>query len=215
MKILIIISFLLVGQSKSFGQLPDIRHNYTKQDSTENPLIDSFARQYDFIIAYTEQSYWWSDRKNYKILAYSDNKWTSWTYSNHIIQWTKKKRRKKILVDRVSNGQFFKVKTDLENTTVLNLFTVLGGYDFWTLNNDSLNETIIKTWVENGDTIVTKASISDGVNYRFDFLTKRSSRVVKSYEPDYFLKLSAEMQERRKFVKSRDLFLKWWEMYCH
>jgi hypothetical protein len=216
LKTLIIISFLLVGQSRAFGQIPDIRHNYTKQDSTENPLIDSFAKQYDFTIAYTEQSYWWSDRKSYKILACSDNKWTSWTYSDYFIQWTKKKRKKKMLVDTVRNGQFFKGKTELESTSALQLLSALGSNDFWTLNNDSLNQTrIIETRIENGDTINRKASISDGINYRFDILTKTKLRVIESYEPDYFLKLFSDMVDRRKFLKSRDTFLLWWDKYCH
>lgn len=215
MKNLIIIAFFLVGQSRSFGQLPSIKHNYSTLDSSGNPLIDSFAMQYDFTVAYTEQSYWWSDRKSYKILACSDNQWTSWTYSDYTIQWTKKKGSKKILVDTVRYGQFTKGKTDLKNSSVLHLFSALDSNYFWELNNGSLNETVVKTWVENGDTVVRKASVSDGVNYRFDILTKESLRVIESYEPDYFLKLSADMEERKKFVKSRDAFLKWWELYCN
>lgn len=206
----------MVGQSEIFGQMPDIRHNYTKRDSTENPLIDSFAKRYDFTITYTEQSYWWSDRKNYKILACSANKWTSWTYSDYFIQWTKKKGKKKIAVDTVRSGQFFKGKTDLESTSVLQLLSALDSNYFWTLNNDSLNQTrIIETRIENGDTINRRASISDGINYRFDILSKTKLRVIESYEPDYFVKLFPDMFERKRFVISRDAFLSWWDKYCH
>lgn len=216
LKTIIIISFLLVVQCRAFGQVPDIRHNYTKQDSTENPLIDSFAKQYDFTIAYTEQSYWWSDRKSYKILACSDHKWTSWTYSDHFIQRTKKKKKKKILVDKVRNGQFFKVKTELESTSVLQLLSSLSSNEFWTLNNDSLNQTrISKIRIENGDTINRTESISDGINYRFDILSRTKLQVIESYEPDHFLKLFYDMVDRRKFLKSRDAFLLWWDKYCH
>jgi hypothetical protein len=215
LKTLIIISFLLVGQS-TFGQTPDIKHNYARQDSTENPLIDSFAKHYDFIFSYTKQSYWWSDRKNYKILARTNNKWTSWTYSDYVIQWTKKKRNKKMVVDTIRNGQFFKGKRELQSTEVLELLSDLKDNNFWTLNNDSLNQTrIIETWVDNGDTIKRKASISDGINYRFDILSKDNLRVIKSYEPDYFLKMFPDMFDRQKFTKSRDIFLKWWDKYCH
>jgi hypothetical protein len=216
LKTLIIISFLIVGQCKAFGQIPEIRHNYVKQDSTENPLIDSFTKQYDFVIAYTEQSYWWSDRKSYKILAFSDDNWTYWTYSDYFIQWTKKKRQKKVIIDTVRNGQFFKGKGKLENTSVLQLLSALSRNDFWTLNNDSLNQTrIIETRIENGDTINRKASISDGINYRFDIITKDRLRVIESYEPGYFLKLFPDMADRRKFMNSKDSFLKWWDKYCH
>ena len=206
----------MVGQSKAFSQIPDIRHNYTKQDSTENPLIDSFAKHYDFVIAYTEQSYWWSDWKNYKILAYSSNNWTSWTYSDYIIQWTKKRRRSKMIVDTVRTGQFFKGKKEFQNPFVLQFLTDLDSDGFWTLNNDSLNQTrIIETRIENGDTLYRKASISDGINYRFDVLGKNKLQVIESYEPDYFLKLFPDMIDRKKFVNSRDTFLRWWDKYCH
>jgi hypothetical protein len=212
----LVLVILATGQCRVFGQIPDIRHNYTKQDSTKNPLIDSFAKQYDFIIAYTEQSYWWSDRKSYKILTCSDNKWTSWTYSDYFIQWTKKKRKKKMLIDTIRNKQFLKGKTELESTSVLQLLSALDSYGFWTLNNDSLNQTrIIETRIENGDTINRKASISDGINCRFDILSKTKLRVIESYEPDYFLKLFSDMVDRRKFLKSRDTFLLWWDKYCH
>jgi len=216
LKTLIIISFFLVGQSKTFGQIPDIVHNYTSQDSSQNPLIDSFAKKFDFIIAYTEQSYWWSNRKNYKILACSDSKWSSWTYSDYFIQGTKKKGKKKIIVDTVKVGHYFKGKAEIQNLVAAELFSALDTNDFWTLNNDSLNQSrLYPMKIINGDTTFRIASISDGINYRFDILNKTRLRVIESYEPDYFLELFTDMVERRKFIKSRDTFLSWWDKYCH
>jgi hypothetical protein len=213
---LIIILFLLVGQCNAFGQLPDIQHNYTKQDSTENPLINSFLKQYEFVIAYTEQSYWWSDRKHYKILTYSNKKWTSWTYSANSSQSTKNKRSKKNNIDSVRNNQFLKIKTEIQDQDASGLISDLHIGDFWTLNSDSLNltsrEEIDPT---NGTTITRKGSISDGINYHFDILTKTDLRAIESYEPDYFIKKFPDMEDRKKFIISRDIFLKWWEKYCH
>ena len=133
MKTLIIISFILVGQCKIFGQIPIIEHNYTKQDSAENPLIDSFSKKYDFVIAYTEQSYWWSDKKSYKILFCTNNKWSSWTYSDYFIYWTKKKRSKKTTVDTVRKGQFFEGKMELQESAMGQLLSNYRNNGYWIL----------------------------------------------------------------------------------
>lgn len=213
MKILIFISFILAEQCKIFGQIPAIKHNYTKQDSTENPLIDSFSKTYDFIIAYTEQSYWWSDKKSYKILSCANNKWSLWTYSDYFAHLTKKKRSKKTAIDTVRKGQFFESKTKFQDSAIGQLLTNFSNNGFWTLSNDSLNQTYITTRIENGDTITTRHDISDGINYRFDILTKDKLRVIQSYEPDYFVKLFPAMIDRKQFIKSRDFFLSWWDKY--
>ena len=214
MKTLIIISYFLFGQYKTFGQIPNIIHNYTSQDSTQNPLIDSFSKKYDFIIAYTEQSYWWANRKNYKILAFSNNKWSSWTYSNYFVQGTKKNGIEKITVDTIKIGHYFLENTVLKYSSVSELLTNLESNNFWTLNNDSLNQSrLFPIKIKNGDTTFRIASISDGINYRFDIISKSRLRVIESYEPDYFLELFTDMFERRKFILNRDIFLSWWKKY--
>ena len=216
LKTLIIISFFLFGQCKTFGQIPNLIHNYTNQDSSQNPLIDSFANKYDFIIAYTEQSYWWANRKNYKILTCSDNTWSWWTYSDNFIQGTLNKKTKKVIVDTIKIGHYFKGKTILTSSSALELLLNLGSNNFWSLNNDSLNQSrLYLIRILNGDTTFRTASISDGINYRFDILNKTRLRVIESYEPDYFFELFPDMIERRKFIKSRDTFLSWWDKYCH
>jgi hypothetical protein len=210
---LIIISFLLFAQCSAFGQIPGITHNYTKQDSTENPLIDSFARRYDLIIAYSEQSW---GRKNIKILACSNKKWSSWIYSNYFTRGTVKKGTKEIIVDTVETGHYFKGKSKIQNSAVLDLLHELDDNNIWTLNNDSLNQSrLYPDRIINGDTTFRLASIFDDTYYRFDISTKTSSRVIKSYAPDHFLELFPDMTERRKFIKSRDSFLLWWDKYCH
>lgn len=216
LKTLIIISFFLFGQCKTFGQIPNLIHNYTNQDSSQNPLIDSFANKYDFIIAYTEQSYWWANRKNYKILTCSDNIWSWWTYSDNLIQGTLNKKTKKVIVDTIKTGHYFKGKTILTSSSALELLLNLGSNNFWSLNNDSLNQSrLYPIRILNGDTTFRTASISDGINYRFEILSKARLRVIESYEPDYFLELFPDMIERTKFIKSRDTFLSWWDKYCH
>jgi len=213
LKTLIIISFFLVGQCKTFGQIRDFVHNYTSQDSLQNPLIDSFAKKYDFIMAFTEQNW---GRKNIKILARSDKKWSSWTYSDYFIRGTITKGTKEIVIDTVKTGGFFKGKVNLKKVAVSELLNKLDSNDIWALSNDSLNQSRLYPYrIKNGDTTYTIASISDDTYYRFDVLTKFKSRVIESYAPDYFLKLFPDMIERRRFINSRDSFLSWWDKYCH
>lgn len=214
MRPLIIISLFLFGQFTTFGQLPEITGNYSKTDSAQNPLIDSFSKHYDCIIAFTEQGYWFADRKNYKILACRGNVWSSWIYSTYIIS-SKKIKENRITFDTIKNGSFIKQKSKIQAKHVNKLLSDLSNSNFWHLNQDSLNNAIIQTFVENNDTLIKKVDISDGINYRFDVFRKTIWRVVQSYEPDYFIGKSLNMEERRKFVNSRETFLKWWGTYCY
>jgi hypothetical protein len=196
----------------AFGQLPNIIHNYTGQDSSQNPVLDSFTKKYDLIIAYSEQSW---GIENIKILSCAGNKWSSWTYSNYFIQGTIKKGTKEIITDTVKTGHFFKGKTKLKNSAVLELLSRLDS-DLWTLNNDSLNQSRLYPFrIRNGDTIFRTASVFDDIYYRFDVSTRSRARVIASYAPDHFLELFPDMTERRKFVNSREIFLSWWDKYCH
>src|SRR5689334_22913241 len=83
----------------SNSQIPGIIHNYTKIDSADLQNIDSFVKKQDYVLAYKEEgglcrncpSY------SYKIIALSDNKWTSWTFSDYVEQATLNKKTKTFL----------------------------------------------------------------------------------------------------------------------
>ena len=199
----------------AFCQLPDIRHNYSKADSTENPLLDSFSRQFDFVLSYTEQGYW-QNYKYYQILAYkkSADSWSTWTYSNYVILTKKKNRRSKLITDTVRTGLFFRKNMAIPGSLVKPFLDSLSANNFWHLNNDSLNQTrIIETYIDNGDTIHRKAGIADAPNYRFDIITRDNARVIESYAPQYFLHLFPDMTERRQFLRNRELFEQCWKKW--
>ena len=210
------ISFLilLATSTISYCQTPDFKHNYTKKDSLENPLITTFLKDYEFIITYSDQCC----SKQYKILALKDGKWKSWTYSDNFVLWTMKKNESDIHIDTIKKGTFFEGENGqkVKKFHIKKLLAKLSQNDFWKLENDSLNQTrVIETYIEDGDTIRRKAIITDGTNYTFDIITKNKSRKIESYYPEYFVKLFPDMIDRKKFIKSKDYFLDWWKKYSH
>jgi hypothetical protein len=53
-------------------------------DSAKNNsliFIKYFPENADLILAYSEESYWWSNTENFKLLAFANNQWNAWTYS--------------------------------------------------------------------------------------------------------------------------------------
>jgi len=201
MKAFIIIIFLAIKVSCSYSQLPEFSHNYTKLDSINNILIDSFALKYDLVIAYSENSYWYKDKPNYKILTKKADKWGVWTYSNKIIN-----------PREFLNGANPEVLNGIELKPLLDSFS---NSSFWNLNNDSLKNDVIGREIIGGDTILHHLAITDGITYRFDTLTKDKARFIQANEPETYIKRSPTMYERIKFVQSRDEFLKWWNIHCH
>lgn len=213
MKLLIFIFInLFFIQVNTFCQIPIFSNNFSKKDSIEIPLLDSFSKNYDFVLAYWEQV---SPNHNYKVLALKNKNWSCWTYSDNYEQWIKKDTFYK--VDIIQKGTFWKVKRMITKEMVNILFNEFYNNNFWRLKNNLLNKEIeTKTYLKNGDTIikVDKGS-TDQINYRFELYKKRTCRIVESYSPDYFVIKYKEFNQRRQFINCRDEFLKWWEKYCH
>ncbi|MBD1399019.1 hypothetical protein H9Q13_17755 [Pontibacter sp. JH31] len=188
MKILLL-HILLLLSTCGYGQIPVI-HSDSNQ-SNESTIYKNFEGKYDFLIAYTEESYWWSDRQFYQILALKDGQWNSITLAS------KKKK----------NGDFrkptIKVNSyDKENAQLL--LSQLDQLGFWTLNSDSLNIT----QRENPDSTVTAYTLSDAANYKFEIMTKEDYKIIEAYTPEHFLEKLPEIKSRQKFITGRDIFKK-------
>jgi hypothetical protein len=214
LKIPLIIICYLIGNSGAFAQIPEFTANSTKEDSATNPLIDSFAKHYDFVLAYSELSYHNSGKQKYQIVAGNNHQWSMWYYTDYFIMGTKKPGEAVIKIDTVKQGTFYKGKTKIKKSNSAPLLSMLNDSDFWSLNNDSLNQSkIIPGKIINGDTAFEILSIADGITYRFDILSKNKFRAIESYEPDYFIHFFPEMVSVRKFIACRDGFQKWWNQY--
>ncbi|MCG2612607.1 hypothetical protein LZZ90_13940, partial [Flavobacterium sp. SM15] len=176
-----------IGFSQSI--FPEIKSNATEEDKTESIIYSLLSNKYEFIIAYTTQCYWWSDKKNYVVYAFKNNTW------------------EKIIVDskRKKNGNWTKPKSKshiISNQKANELIQTLSKKSFWDLKREELNIDKQK----NDDGSVTKFSLHDGVNYRFEIITKQDFRIIESYEPEYFLEKMPEIKERKIFINCRDDF---------
>jgi len=212
MRTISIIIFLLLGMLKSFGQIPNIKHNFSHQDSVESKVIMSFAKQFDFVLAYTALSYWNGYKKEYQLLSYSKNKWKTWTYSSYFAEGTKKWWGTKWKVDSIRNGKFEKTKRTPTTTEVSALLKELNNNNFWSLDNDSLN-SIHYTYLidENtGDTLDKRQPhiIADGTTSRFEIFTDANIKVIQAYSPD------PDILERKVFITDLNIFFEWWNKYC-
>ena len=212
MKIILIICFLLLSAFKPFGQIPNIKHNFTHQDSIESKVIMSFARKFEFVMAYTGLSYWNGYKKEYQLLSYSKNKWETWTYSNYYGAGTKKRWSTKWKGYNKNNGKFVKTTRTPTTTEVSALLKELNNNNFWSLDNDSLN-SIHYTYLidENtGDTLykIQPHIIADGTTSRFEIFTKANIKVIQAYSPD------PDILERKVFVTDLNIFFEWWNKYC-
>ena len=68
----------LIGQLITVGQTSLPTFTYGKKDSLT--FIQFLPVKVDFVLAYSEESYWWSDTENFRLLTQAGNKWETWTY---------------------------------------------------------------------------------------------------------------------------------------
>lgn len=210
--VLFIFVFVVFVRNIGACQIPSYQHNATTSDSTKSPLIDSFVKKYDFVLAYTEAV---SPIRNYKIIAQKYGRWSQWTYSDNLIRLTRKGNVVK--VDTIRVGIFRKVSGVITERRANELLAFLKEKHFWTLSNDSLNQyggTLRKYYDEESkDTVfIRDKGLTDGTSYRFEAHTLECFRVTQSYAPDYFARKYPYMIDRKRFVLCRDKFLKWWTL---
>ncbi len=190
--------FFLFVQFKLIGQVPNFTHNYKLQDTVNILPVYSLINDYEFSISYLDEAYYHSGNKDYKILAFRNNKWVALSFpyyrdQNH--DTILKKEPKKL------EGKYFIENENLKIEDVNSLLDFFSANSFWTLSEDSLSK------VEN-------ARIYDATNFRFNAFTRAKQRVIQSYAPDFYVSQSKGMADRRKFILCRDEFLRWWQKYC-
>lgn len=200
-QIFVLTTFVL---PRVYAQLPVIKANATAIELRQSEMYQTFHPKYDFLIAYTSQSYWWSDRKNYVFLGLKNGKWEKGSYTSSKgknEKWTKPK----IKVHFV-NGD-----------SALAVINLIGSNGFYLLNRDSLN--ISKRAIresERADFVLepgeildsVSTNISDGVNYRFEVVNKGTFTIIESYEPQFYLEYIPEIKQREVFLNCMKLFLK-------
>jgi hypothetical protein len=191
MRVILCILFLLVFQCVS-GQIPPIQSNTSWKDSTTSFLVKVLNNQYDFLLGYKIESFWWSNTQVYKVLAYKNSHWQA-------IQIVSTKNKKDRVKTEISKWNF-------SSDSAFKLINGLSALHFWTLDHDLLNQEGVPI----SDSTVRKLQIADGVNYKFEILTKEGYRIIQSYEPETYLKEFPKMTIRKIFIDGRELFLNTW-----
>ena len=172
------------------AQLPDLQSNVADNLKFASGVYKNFHDKYDFVISCCSQSYWWSDRESYEILAYGNGHWQKislYSKRNHNGKWSKPS-----------------IKIDsFDNSRAKRLIEIFNKNDFWHLSNDSLS--IHQKRIN--DTLFKAFDISDAVNYKFEVMTKNSFSIIQCYDPEYFMENIPEIKSRAIFIKCRDEFL--------
>jgi hypothetical protein len=193
MKTLLFI-FLLFGQLTLLGQTSLPTFTSAKKDTLA--FLQFLPAKADFILAYSEESYWWSNTETFKLLVRKGNTWTIWTYykkwksSGDVHDNNGKKKPK-----------FFKKRGVVDSLSVKELFDSLDLVNFWTLNIDSLNET-------------RDNDISDVVNYKFQLENPIGRQILESYAPEYYVEKYPDMRQRVLFLQGKEIFRRWWKRHA-
>jgi hypothetical protein len=175
------------------GQLSDLNTNVTKQDSSRMLPLENLNEKYDFILGYSEESYWWSNSQVYKILVCKNDTWEAF----------------QIVIKKNKGGKTKSetLKYCFDPDSAKQLIANLTKLDFWTFDRDSLNQKTIQM----NDSTDRTLHIDDGVNYRFEVMSYKSHRIIESYEPEIYYKSFPEMNIRKAFIECKQLFLQAWK----
>jgi hypothetical protein len=186
--------FLLLGQLTLIAQTSLPTFASGKNDKTT--FQQYLPTKADFVFAYSEESYWWSNAENFRLLTKTGNMWTAWIYfkkwksSSDVYENKGKKKHK-----------YFKKVAIVDSLAVKELFDSLALVSFWTLNVDSLNAT-------------RGSNISDDVNYKFQIENTIGRQILESYAPEYFIEKFPDMGQRVVFLKGKDILKRWWKRHA-
>jgi len=173
----LILAILSLSFSISYGQIPDFESNVVVENVFSEQLL-KFSKNKDFVIAFSNPSYWNGYENRYQVLSLTKKKWAIWQYGQQ---------------NSISNGTFNLVKK-ISNKNALEIIETLDKYDFWNISQDSLK---YKT---------QKPLIADPSTFTFDFITKKRRKQLQN-NSDYknfsiasskFMNWWSEMVESKK-----------------
>ena len=185
----ILVAFIMVGAFVTKAQTPVLNENTSLSEKYESIIYKNFVGECDLMIAYTEESYWWGNRKFYNLLALKKGIWFKGYLSSQLLKsgkWTYPKVK------------FKEVDPD-SASSIVNYLKTAG---LFKLSQDSLKITKKRI----NDSVYTAFSLSDGVNYKFEMLNKDKLTIIEAYEPEYFLQRIPDINAMAAFIKYRDWF---------
>lgn len=135
---------------------------------------------HDTLLVYIEESYWWSDRLVYKVLAKKGNDWTA-------IQLQCRRKKKG---DFRSDQTIFEFPADSASL----LMQRLQSMDPWSIDINELRP---------------KVEVQDGISYKFELITKEGFKSVDFYDPGTST-VKDQTRGIKNFLNARELFLQMW-----
>jgi len=171
-------------------QIPVLRSNTSNTEKEASVIFKNFSGQYDFIISFTRESYWWGNKRFFWILGHKQDHWEKLFLSE------KQKKNSEWSKPVISKEEFNQNNAD----SIVNFFNQ---NRFWELNRDSLN--INQREIDDKKNQVF--SISDAVNYKFEILSKQEFLIIACYAPEHFLEKIPEIKCREVFIRCRDFFI--------
>jgi hypothetical protein len=151
----ILVAFIMVCASITKAQTTMLNGNTSLADKQESVIYKNFVGECELMLAYTEESYWWGNRKYYSLLALNKGTWFKGYLSSQLLKsgkWTYPKVK------------FKEVDPD-SASSIINYLNTAG---LFKLSQDSLKITKKRI----NDSVYTVFSLSDGVNYKFEMLNK-------------------------------------------
>ena len=189
-------ALLFIGLFLSFtchSQLPAVSYDSKLKDSFS--FITHLPVKSKFVLVYSEESYWWSNVDNYRLLSFDGTLWTAWTYKR-----TWKSSSERFTKTYPKQSKYYKKIGTVSDKLIRDLFDHFENLKFWQLSQDSLND-------------IRDSRISDDVDYVFRLETETRQKIFSSYAPEYYLKLYPDMNQRSTFLTARTLFTDWWKKY--
>lgn len=183
----ILIIILVAFYTKA--QVPAIKSNTTEEEKKQSIIYKAFANQYDFLIAYSSDSYWSSNMRAYKILAIKNGSYLKGTYIS------KSKGNNKWAKPVI---KFEKANID----TAREIVKYFNNSKFWSLNRDTLNIHEKKT-----DTLTWSLGCDDCATNKFETISTDGFSIIESIAPETYLEFLPELKSREVFIKCRNWFL--------
>jgi len=170
------------------AQTPVLNENTSLSEKYESIIYKNFVGECEFMIAYTEESYWWGNRKFYNLLALKKGTWFKGYLSSQLLKsgkWTYPKVKFK--------------EVDPDSAALIVKYLDQNG--FYALSRASLS---IDTKEIDGKTHHFRRS--DCVNYKFEILSANKLLIIESYDPEYLAEKIPEIKAKAAFIKYRDWF---------
>ncbi|MET3978013.1 hypothetical protein ABIB62_000579 [Mucilaginibacter sp. UYP25] len=165
--------------------------NYGIADSANYSLAyKNLHSTFDQTIAYTTEGYWLSYRIIYSFVSVKNK-----TYFKGSI--TLKRNKNHWTTPLIKYNE-------VNTKKAVAIFKQLVEMGLWTLNVDSLNNQNQR----NPDGSISKLTLNDGTNYRFELIEPHQFSSVEAYEPEYFLKELPQFKQRELFIRVLDAFKK-------